>query len=351
MKKVKMGKKSISINQSVQLKRGVEKHHKKNIKNYEELVHPPLNIRKTIAEELMKVLFNEIKTNWNIFEPGIGGGWLTFNLLKILERLGNNGKIRINLIGVDTCKQMLIYFLKFFNKNISFRYTCTFNLNSNINIELINKEAISFCKNISNQKFNIIFCFFLFHHLNNWQKGLEILTQLLEKDGLIVISEIGGDQSVWSASFDKLDINITGSKKLKGRLNYINFVKIFQSYCEKIGWYNYLPITASDVKPALDWLEKNGFIHIYTITKTYKKEITLRKWLTAGGIIPIINKGNKGRSIYDRSFSVFPIFKKDTERSKFYASLKKESKKNGIKINEKIEIQDELKYYIYKKCN
>jgi len=338
--------------------RGVAVHEEKNVDIYEKIVHPPLQLRKKIAKDLFNFLSKETEKKWVIFEPGIGGGWLTLNLLErvqIYNRDKRNKAIKVDLTGIDTCQNMLTKLMVSLENTLCKRRGSDNGLKSNviktvddnINIELAIGEAVDYMKRIKNIRFNIIFIFFLLHHLKNWEKGLKEATKLLSENGTVVISEVEGDQAAWSASFDK--VNNIDEKSDENRLKYLKFIRVFQSICDTYCWYNYMPVTAANITEAIEWLEENKFKYIKKVSRQYDKNITLADWLTAGGILSIENAESK--PYYDRALSVFPIFKEDDKRQTFLQKVYDEYGDNIRELlNTNIKVSDTMNYHILRKC-
>lgn len=340
-------------------KRGVSNHTKEGVKIYERLVHPPRQFRKKIAKSLLKELQERIpeKKIWRIFEPGIGGGWLTLELLSLVAHSHDDLQdLQIDLVGVDTCPQMLKYFVESMGgtngeSDIEFPLESCFRNNSRLRVSLHNREAIEFVgqqpqNHCTEKYYDIVFCFFLLHHLDNWETGLKQITSVLGEDGLIVVSEIQGDQAAWSASFDKI-LRIDYRGAADARMKYIWSIKKFQEACEEIGWYNYIPVTASSVASGLEWLENNGFKGVCTITAEYCKTVCLKDWCKAGGLEPLTNGD------YQRVFSVFPVFDNDSERGSFKLKWREALGLEGQEFESFMRTEvgtcDKLVYYLYQR--
>ena len=348
--------------------RGVAVHEESNVDIYEKIVHPILSERNIIAKALFNFLSKKTKkTKWVIFEPGIGGGWLTLNLLECVQK-NNNKKnrdktIKVELTAIDTCQNMLAKLTESLKNTFGARpdlNNCKSESNKikeikvkvddNINITLATGEALDYMKNLNrkgSRKFNIIFIFFLLHHLKNWEKALKEATKLLSKNGTIVISEVEGDQAAWSASFDKV-YNINEQSD-ENRLKYLKFIRAFQFICDKYCWYNYMPVTAANISEAIEWLEENKFKYIKKVSRSYDKDIKLADWLTAGGILKV-----QGKPYYDRALSVFPIFVKDQRRQEFKQKVYEEYGDDIDNINKlldtDIRVFDKMNYHILRKC-
>jgi len=304
--------------------RGVSTHNFEGVKLYEKLAQPLLETREEISIELYEYLKSNIMDKeWRIFEPGIGGGWIAFDIIRMfLDDV--KGPNEIYLYGVDTSKGMLEHLIEkliklFEAKAIDYNYIqkkTSYNIiinnrNKKINILLKTKNCLD-CEFINTKKFNIIFIFFLFHHLGNkWKQALEIFLNHLDDDSLIVLSEISGDQAAWSYNFSKIE-DIFDLNMDLDRMQYIKFIMHFQKVCKQFNWFNARTTTAANLFYATDILNHRGFQEESRINRSYKKKIKIADWLISGGFN--INGANaKGK----RVFSVFPFFKSIDRKKNF----------------------------------
>ena len=194
--------------------RGVDCHSAVGVKLYEKLVHPSTDLREKISDDLYKSIKEHLGSeDWKIYEPGIGGGWID---LCIIRKIINdeNGPANVSLYGIDSSHKMLDEFKNNIisnfdktkvipDKDCAYKISIKENKKKNITISHYHQN----CLELENfeDSINIILIFFLFHHLGNeWYNELRKYINKINNNGLIILSEVGGDQACWSYSFDKI---------------------------------------------------------------------------------------------------------------------------------------------------
>ena len=331
---------SHGLQQSASVNAGVDTHAARGVLLYENLVHGKREVRREVMGQLYEKLKAAIgyKDSWNILNAGIGGGWFTTILLEHILRDDTAGPSEVKLVGIDTSRSMLRHLLRSISdiddgavninpeeatqafkesegdgkspsKEIDFAVTepgraCK------ISVELVNRNFLEYELDRESLKFDVCLIFFLFHHLGEaWREGVSRVTDLVrEDDGVVVLSEMGGDHACWSSSFEDV-YDIPHLLANKQRNKYLKFVKECLTLLrEEYGAERpSKDVSAADVEPVVEILQEAGFRHDGrrpAISEKYDRYIKAETWLQAGGL----------REGFQRSFSVFPALSESRKR-------------------------------------
>ena len=127
---------------------------------------------------------------------------------------------------------------------------------------------------------NLIFCFFVLHHLDNWSLVLERLADLLEEGGILAYHSFEGDYASWSRCFDKVDISTSDSSGLDGRIELLREIRRYHLLCEDLGKVFGRDLSASDVHSATEHLVANGYLVDDPFCEVrYKQKISMQAWV------------------------------------------------------------------------
>jgi hypothetical protein len=323
----------------------VNSYDESSIELYRKLVYPD----SSELEQVSKLLSDYIKNNSSgketiyILDIGIGGGWIS---IPVLKKLLNDSEFSSQLffIGIDTCPNMISacqntikqefkdsIIIESETDSVEQKIFEVKNANTPpLQIKLIESDFLKF--NNLEKSIDFCFAFFVFHHMRDkWKMGVKKSINFLKNDGTIFIPELHGDHAAWSVSFDRI-INFEGLLSDEKRLKYLMFIRHFLNECQEYGWYNYLPISASNSSPIIDYLKDVNFVSCDSIHFDYHIHCTLDDWLHCGG------------SEYSkRVFSVFPNNLDENAKIEFKSKLKNYANKTlEIKLTDKIAPIDRL---------
>jgi len=350
---------------------GVSAHAESGVSLYENLVYGKPKVR----NRLMGHLYEELKSSplgekksWDIIDIGIGGGWLAQSLIEHVLRDSSSVPETINLVGVDTSKAMLLRLLSSIEnmhggvlsadqqKVRAFKESAagaglsaarpSFSFNSrsgktSVSITLVNRDFLEYASELSSYQFDICLIFFFFHHLGEaWHEGLAKVADILHADdGIVVLSEIGGDHACWSSSFEDIyaiEHLLTDVQRRK----YLEFVKkcltlLKEEYGARRPSQD---VSAANVGPAVKALRELGFNTTPrkpAISEEYERQIRTEDWLRAGGL----------RQGFSRTFSVFPTLSPDKKRE-LLGRLEEIAQNLDLDLHDQVNVKDRIKLYI-----
>lgn len=350
---------------------GVGAHAKSGVSLYENLVYGKPEVRNRLMGRLYEKLKSTPlggKKSWDIIDVGIGGGWLAQSLIEHVLQDDSSGPETINLVGVDTSKAMLLRLLTSIvnmcggvssldeqkcralkeslserglpAKKLSFSVT-SISGKTRVWVTLINKDFLEYASELSSYRFDICLIFFFFHHLGEaWHEGLAKVADILHADdGIVVLSEIGGDHACWSSSFEDIyaiEHLLTDVQRRK----YLEFVKkcltlLKEEYGARRPSQD---VSAANVGPAVKALRELGFNSTPrkpAISEEYERQIRTDDWLRAGGL----------RQGFSRTFSVFPTLSPDKKRE-LLGRLEEIAQNLDLDLHDQVNVKDRIKLYI-----
>jgi hypothetical protein len=245
-------------------------------------------ISKRIISKLTETEINK-KEDISILDCGIGQGndFLLPFINELIKRILRNDQTSINKISVfgfdnslTQLKKLRLNFEENFpsgtvknNCSESFEYHLNINNKLEICFHIFNFDFDYEYEFFENNKFDIVFAFYILHHLLNWRMGVIKILNCLVENGTLFLSERCGDYSFFSGKLNDSDNEILSN--------------IFRKYSdirnEEFYWDP--EITACDYKDLINFISPffdvpSDYSKIISLNIKKEKKISeIKKWI------------------------------------------------------------------------